>query len=89
VLFRSLKITFGGKHQGRDPEEIDAESFIGVKGFKAKGKRLSNHEIKKVEELDPVRFKEENLPPEEIKSSNEEKLNEDDHTTGEQMSLDL
>jgi len=55
-----LKINFGGKHKGRVPEEIDVEEFIAVKGFKAKGKRLSNYEIAKVEELEPTRFKEEN-----------------------------
>ena len=37
------------------------ESFIAVKGFKAKGKRLSNYEIKKVEELEPSRIQEEEV----------------------------
>ena len=50
-----LKIEFGGKHKDRAPEEIDVTGFIAVKGFKAKGKRLSNYTIKKVIELEPVR----------------------------------
>jgi len=87
--FPRLKITFGGKNQGRDPEEIDAETFIGVKGFKAKGKRLSNYEIKKIEELEPIRFKEENLIPEDNKPSDMDKPFDDEKFTGEQMSLDL
>jgi len=61
VDYPRLLIYFSGKNKTRDPEEIDVESFIAVKGFKAKGKRLSNYEIKKVEELEPVRIKEESL----------------------------
>lgn len=57
--FPRLQLQFGGKHKNRKEEEIDAESFIAVKGFKAKGKRLSTYEIRKLEELEPVRFKEE------------------------------
>jgi len=60
--FPRLQLHFGGKHKNRKPEEIDVESFIAVKGFKAKGKRLSGYEVKKVEELEPVRSKEEGIP---------------------------
>lgn len=84
--FPLLKISFGGKHQGRVPEEIDAEQFIAVKGFKAKGKRLSNFDIKKIEELEPVRFKEEPLIEEEPESDDFQVSGGD---TGEQMSLPL
>ena len=38
--------------------EIDAEQFISVKGFKAKGKRVSTWTVDKVEELEPTRFPE-------------------------------
>ena len=38
---------------------IDAEQFITVKGFKAKGKRLSTYQIESIEELEPIRFPEE------------------------------
>jgi topoisomerase-4 subunit A len=81
--FPLFKIIFGGKHQGRNPEEVDAESFIAVKGFKAKGKRLSTFEIKKIEELEPVRFKEE--PSEEGANDKEQ----DGADSAEQMSLNL
>ena len=86
-----LKLIFGGKNQGREPEEIDVETFIAIKGFKAKGKRLSNHEIKKVEELEPVRFIEESVQTEEIIPSDDQNVDEsdDDKPIGEQMSLDL
>ena len=40
--------------------EIDAEEFVGVKGFKARGKRVSNYLVESVEELEPTRFAPEN-----------------------------
>ena len=44
----------------RQKEEIDSESFIGQKSFKAKGKRLSTWEVASVQELEPLRFPEDN-----------------------------
>lgn len=52
-------VTFGGNDAFREPMEIDAEQFIAVKGFKAKGKRISTFAIENVEELEPTRFPEE------------------------------
>jgi topoisomerase-4 subunit A len=48
-------VTFGGGDSFREAIEIDAEEFIGVKGYKAKGNRLSNYEVGEVEELEPLR----------------------------------
>ena len=56
-----LLVTFGGADAYREPLEIDVESFIGVKGFKAKGKRISTWNIHKIEQLEPLRT-EENTP---------------------------
>jgi len=53
-----ILVTFGGNDAFREPMEIDAEQFIAVKGFKAKGKRISTFAIAKVEELEPLRFPE-------------------------------
>ncbi len=36
-----FRVTFGGNDSYREPIEIDAAEFIGVKSFKAKGKRLT------------------------------------------------
>jgi len=80
-----FKIIFGGKHHGRAPEEIDAEQFITVKGFKAKGKRLSTFDIKKIEELEPVRFKN----PEVNEGPASDDFPAIGPDTGEQMSLNL
>ncbi|MCG8696901.1 MAG: DNA gyrase/topoisomerase IV subunit A, partial [Bacteroidales bacterium] len=89
-----LKVEFGGKHKNRVEEEIDVEPFIGVKGFKAKGKRVSQYEVKKVTGLEPVRQPEVEMPDEETNNeSTDEKTSEgpnfeqDDNDKGEQMSM--
>ena len=55
-----LLVTFGGADAYREPLEIDVESFIGVKGFKAKGKRISTWNIHKIEQLEPLKTEENN-----------------------------
>ena len=51
-----IAVRFGGADAFREPLEIDAEEFVGVKGFKARGKRVSNYLVAEVEELEPTRF---------------------------------
>jgi topoisomerase-4 subunit A len=58
TVYPRILATFGGNDYFREPLEIDAEEFIGVKSYKAKGKRISNFEVEKVEELEPTRFPE-------------------------------
>ena len=53
-----LELTFKESDTFRGPQQVDAESFIGVKGFKAKGKRLTTYALDQVKELEPVRFPE-------------------------------
>lgn len=62
TAFPRLHVKFGGADSVRPDTEIDAEEFIGVKSFKAKGKRLSNFTVGGIVELEPTRFPE---PPEE------------------------
>ena len=50
-----FRITFGGNDAYRDPMEVDAEEFIAVKGFKAKGKRLTTWTVDKIEQLEPLK----------------------------------
>nr|WP_314696150.1 DNA gyrase/topoisomerase IV subunit A [uncultured Prevotella sp.] len=59
VVFPRIQISYGGVDAARGTEEVDAEQFVGVKGFKAKGKRLTTWVIDKIEELEPTRFQEE------------------------------
>ena len=45
--------------------EIDVEEFIGVKSYKAKGKRITTFTVDKIHEMEPLRFPEETEPTEE------------------------
>jgi topoisomerase-4 subunit A len=51
-----IEVVFGGNDSFREPLVLDAEQFVGVKSFKAKGKRITTYEIATVNELDPTRF---------------------------------
>jgi topoisomerase-4 subunit A len=51
-----IEVVFGGQDSSRPPLIIDAEEFTQVKGFKAKGKRISTYEIQTINELEPTRF---------------------------------
>ncbi len=53
-----LLMTYGGADAFRGSEEIDAEQFIAVKGYKAKGKRLTTYALESLEELEPTRIPE-------------------------------
>ena len=53
--FPRIKVTYGGGDSFREPLEIECEEFVSVKGFKAKGKRISTLAIASVEELEPTR----------------------------------
>ena len=61
TVYPRMKAVFGGNDDFRDPLEIDVDEFIAVKGYKAKGKRISNFKVQTVEELEPTRFPEEVL----------------------------
>ena len=50
-----FRITFGGNDAYRDPMEVDAEEFIAVKGFKAKGKRLTTWTVDSIEQIEPLK----------------------------------
>ena len=65
TVYPRIKVTFGGNDAFRDPMEIDAEQFIAVKGFKAKGKRIATWQIAAIEELEPLRFPETQENPDE------------------------
>ncbi|NLB25270.1 MAG: DNA gyrase/topoisomerase IV subunit A, partial [Bacteroidales bacterium] len=71
VRYPRLEIEFEGKNSERENEIIEVAEFIGVKSWKAKGKRLSNYSIGNIKELEPV-IKDEYDKPE-SKEGNEEK----------------
>ena len=58
TVYPRIKVTMGGADDFREPIELDAEEFIGVKSFKAKGKRITTLNVAGVEELEPLRIPE-------------------------------
>ncbi|GAB6007967.1 DNA gyrase/topoisomerase IV subunit A [Dysgonomonas reticulitermitis] len=75
TVYPRIQVTFGGRDSYREGLEIDAEEFIAVKGFKAKGKRISTFEIAEIKELEPLRFPE---PEEEEENKFEVQIDDDD-----------
>ncbi len=67
VEYPRFEIHFGGKHKGRENEIIEVSEFIGVKSYKAKGKRLTSYMVDNISEIEPVVKHETPLPPEEPK----------------------
>ncbi len=57
VDYPRFEVVMGGNDAYRETLVIDAEEFIGVKSFKAKGKRLTTFEVETINELEPLRFK--------------------------------
>ncbi len=60
VEYPRFEVIMGGNDAFRETLVVDAEEFIGVKSYKAKGKRLTTFEVETINELEPVRF---NTPP--------------------------
>jgi topoisomerase IV subunit A len=54
VHYPRLEIEFGGKNSERENEIVEVAEFIGVKSFKAKGKRLSTYQVENIKELEPI-----------------------------------
>ena len=71
-----MEVVFGGHDSFREPLVIDADEFIGVKGFKAKGKRLSTFDIETINELDPIRI----APTAQVTENKVEEAEDDDET---------
>ena len=86
VAFPRIQITYGGADASRGTEEVDAEQFVGVKGFKAKGKRLTTWTVDKIEELAPTRFPEKEK--EEDENSEDDQQEENPTMGNEEENLD-
>lgn len=83
-VFPRIQVVFGGHDDFREPLIIEASDFVGVKSYKAKGKRLTTYTVGNIEELEPTRMpeSEETTEPE---SGDEETTN--DEGDNEQMNL--
>ena len=83
-----LEVIFGGHDSFRDPMVIDADEFIAVKGFKAKGKRITTYTVETINELEPTRFPEPPAPKEEEDTEEETEILDPDHGKSEGDILD-
>ena len=66
-----FEITFGGKHEHREAETVDAEEFIAKKGLQAKGKKVSAMDVKSVKFVEPIHKPEDDVIPEESEAENQ------------------
>ena len=58
MAYPRIEVTFGGGDSFREPLVVEAADFIAVKGFKAKGKRLTTYSVAEIRELEPLRQEE-------------------------------
>ena len=89
-VYPRIKVNFGGLDAYREPMEIDVEEFIMVKGFKAKGKRITTCHIDSIEELEPTKFPEpiEDEDNSEEDTAIEEEVSEDKDSSNTTSSQD-
>jgi len=66
-----FEITFGGKHEHREMETVNAEEFIAKKGLQAKGKKVSAMDVKSVRFGEPLHMPEDEVMPEESEAENQ------------------
>ena len=57
-VYPRIQVIFGGHDSFREALIIEASDFVGVKSFKAKGKRLTTYSVDRIEELEPTRMPE-------------------------------
>lgn len=55
-VYPRIQVIFGGHDSFREALIIEASDFVGVKSFKAKGKRLTTYSVDRIEELEPTRM---------------------------------
>ena len=82
-----FEITFGGKHEHREAEVVDAEEFIAKKGIQAKGKKVSAMDVKAVKFVEPLHKPEDDVTPQESEAENQ--AGEIDNTGVEDEPIDL
>lgn len=59
TVYPRIEVTMGGADANQPSLTIDAESFIGLKSYKAKGKRITTFKVASIVELEPTRLPEE------------------------------
>ena len=81
-----LEIKFGGDDKLREKMIVEVAEFIGVKSYKARGKRLTTYQVSRIKELEPIHKPEEQPEteqPDQTSEGESDKSGDDDN----QMSL--
>ena len=84
-----FEITFGGKHEHREAETVDAEEFIAKKGLQAKGKKVSAMDVKSVIFVEPLHKPEDDAIPEASEAENQAGEIDNTDVVDEPLDLDL
>jgi topoisomerase-4 subunit A len=88
VDYPRLEIKFGGEDKDREKKIVEVAEFINVKGWRAKGKRLTTYQVHKIMELEPiVREKPEPEPESEPETESEEMKDTTEDEDKGQMSI--
>jgi len=85
VDYPRLEIKFGGDDKMREKMIVEVAEFIGVKSFKARGKRLTTYQVSRIKELEPI-----HKPEEEPQTTEQAQADSSDQAKDEdagQMSL--
>ena len=88
-VYPRIQVTYGGADEFRGTEEFDVEQFIAVKGYKAKGKRLTTYQLNSIVELEPLRFPTAPAEPTEPVEEEEENLDPDAGKSQQQVMDEL
>lgn len=75
VDYPRLEVKFGGDDKNKDKMIVEVAEFIGIKGFKAKGKRLTTYQVAKIKELEPLMKPEDQI--EKANDSSAKTINDD------------
>ncbi|MBR4552967.1 MAG: DNA gyrase/topoisomerase IV subunit A [Bacteroidaceae bacterium] len=81
-MYPRLRVSYAGADAVREPLELDCSEFVAVKGWGAKGKRVTTLAVDKVEELEPLR------KPEAAETTNSEP-SDDDVPQADEAPVDL
>lgn len=76
-----LRLIFGGNDAFRGAQEINVNEFAIIKGFKARGKRLTTYELASLEEMEPEEEQNEDENLTEDKGQDQEQATKEQQTT--------
>jgi topoisomerase-4 subunit A len=83
VKYPVFEIVFGGRNKKRKNEIIKLAEFIGIKSYKAKGKRLTRYEVESITELKQVVEEQSDIQTNEHGGADDKQLPESENDSGQ------